>query len=410
MAASHNIDADWLRRPATQAVFGALERAGQEARVVGGAVRNALIGKDVCDIDIATPALPEHVIAAAQAAGLAVVPTGLKHGTVTVISDGIPHEVTTLRHDVETDGRHAVVAFSADWEQDAARRDFTINALYCDRRGVVFDPLGGLNDLDARRIRFIGDPHDRIREDYLRILRFFRFSAEYAIGPFDAAGLAAAGQLRDGLRDLSAERIRAEFLKLLVAPRAVDAIDVMVEHGFLSPMLGHAPSPSLLRRSVEIEADASRKPEPMFRLGLLAVGVEEHAGLLAKRLRLSGDEKADLLSIAAGRHGPGAHIPAEARAVIYRVGARAFELRALSAAARAEDGEATRIIALVRGVADWKPPGLPISGRDLIALGHTPGPAMGEVLRAVELVWIASDFTASREQLLRDVPRPAGAT
>ena len=175
-------------------------------------------------------------------------------------------------------------------------------------------------------------------------------------------------------------------------------------------MLGLAPSPSLLRRLVEIEADASRKPDPMFRLGLLAVGVVEHAGWLAKHLRLSGDEKADLLSIAAGSDGPGAYNSTEARAAIYREGSRAFVLRALSAAARAEASEATRIIALVRDVADWKPPGLPISGRDLIALGHAPGPAMGEVLRAVELSWIASDFAASREQLLRDVPRPTGAT
>lgn len=410
MAASHHIDADWLRRPATQAVFEALERAGHEARVVGGAVRNALIGKDVSDIDIATPALPEQVIAAAEAARLAVVPTGLKHGTVTVISDGVPHEVTTLRHDVETDGRHAVVAFSADWEQDAARRDFTINALYCDRAGVVFDPLGGLSDLDARRVRFLGDPHDRIREDYLRILRFFRFSAEYAVGRFDEAGLLAAGELRDGIRGLSAERVRAEFVKLLIAPRAVDAIDAMVAHGFLSPMLGLAPSPSLLLRAVHIEADAYKKPDPMFRLGLLAVGIAEQVGWLAKRLRLSGDEKADLLSVAEGVCGPGAREAAEARAAIYRDGARAFAFRVLSAAARVEPDEAARLIALVRGVADWKPPSLPVSGRDLIALGYAPGPGMGEVLRAAEAAWIASDFTATRERLLRDIPRPTGAT
>lgn len=400
MATAVIIEAEWLRRPSTQAVFAALERAGFEGRVVGGAVRNTLLGKAVTDIDIATPAMPEEVMAAAAAAGLGVVPTGLKHGTVTVIAAGAPHEVTTLRHDVETDGRHAVVAFSADWAQDAARRDFTINALYCDRHGRVFDPLGGYPDLKDRRVRFIGDPHARIREDYLRILRFFRFSAEYASGPLDNDGLKAAGELREGLRGLSAERVRAELLKMLAAPGGLDAVQTMAAHGFLSPLLGLAIYPSLLERAVQTEANAQSYPDPIFRLGLLAVGVHEHAEWLAKHLRLSGDEREDLLAIAAGHLGPGASDPARARVQIYRRGERWHRLRMMSAAARAPADLGREIMQLLESSLMWRSPTMPVAGRDLIALGFAPGPGMGDVLRRLEEAWVASDFTAGKEALL----------
>ncbi len=401
MAPAAIITADWLTRPSTQAVFVALERAGLEGRVVGGAVRNTLLGRPVTDIDIATPAVPEDVMAAARAAGLGVVPTGLKHGTVTVISDGVPHEVTTLRHDLETDGRHAVVAFSADWTEDAARRDFTINALYCDRRGEVFDPLGGYDDLRDRRVRFIGDADARIREDYLRILRFFRFSAEYALGSFDAAGLQAAGRLREGLRGLSSERVRAELVKMLVAPRASEAVHTMVAHGFLSPLLGLAVYPSLMQRAIQTEIDTRSSPNPMFRLGLLAVSVAENAHWLAKHLRLSGDERDDLLAVAAGRSGPGASDPPGARAQIYRRGERWHRLQMLSAAARAPADQARHILQLVEATAAWQVPAMPVSGRDLISLGFASGPEMGEAIRYMEASWIASDFTAEKAALIR---------
>src|SRR5581483_10750916 len=195
--------ADWLVRPETQAVFRALAARGHAARAVGGAVRNALLGRPVIDIDIATPARPEEVMEAARAAGLAAVPTGIAHGTVTVLAAHVPHEVTTLRRDVETHGRHATVAFTDDWEADARRRDFTINALYCSGEGEVFDPLGAYPDLASRRVRFIGDAHERIREDYLRILRFFRLTAEYGEGPPAPEGLAACVAEREGLGRLS---------------------------------------------------------------------------------------------------------------------------------------------------------------------------------------------------------------
>src|SRR6185312_6892628 len=205
--------ADWLARRETQAVFAALAAKGFAARAVGGAVRNALLGCPVVDVDIATPARPEQVIAAAQAAGLAAVPTGLAHGTVTVIAAHVAHEVTTLREDVEAHGRHATVAFTDDWAADARRRDFTINALYCSAGGEVFDPLSGYADLMARRVRFIGDAGERIREDYLRILRFFRFTAAYGEGPPDRPALDACVRERAGLAVLSGERMREEMLR-----------------------------------------------------------------------------------------------------------------------------------------------------------------------------------------------------
>lgn len=403
------IDVEWLRAPDTQAVLRALEGAGFRARVVGGAVRNALLGRAATDIDVATTALPEQVIATARAAGLSVVPTGLEHGTVTVIANGVPYEVTTLRRDVETNGRHAVVAFSDDWADDAGRRDFTINALYCDRTGQVHDPLGGgLLDLAARRVRFIGDAEARIREDFLRILRFFRFSAEYAIGPFDADGLAAAGRLRHGLVGLSAERIRAEFVKLLVAERAGDVVQTMFAHGFLPTLLGNAVYPGVFERGIEIERQAGRAPDAMLRLGLLAVSVPEHARTVAKRLRLSGAEREDLLAVAQPDEAGGDAVAA--RAEIYRLGRRVYELKTLAAAARGRYGDQVQIFATMSEVANWVPPAMPVAGRDLIALGIAPGPEMGEVMRCMRDQWIRSDFQADAAALLAEAGlRPVGA-
>jgi poly(A) polymerase len=286
--------AAWLLRPETQVVLGALASAGHDARIVGGAVRNALLGEPVTDIDIATTATPDEVTAAARAAGLGAVPTGLAHGTVTVIADGVPFEVTTLREDVETFGRHARVAFTADWAADARRRDFTINALYCDRDGNVSDPLGGLDDLAARRVRFIGDARERIREDALRILRFFRFNAQYAHDVPDPDGLAACAAERARLAHLSAERVRAELLKLLAAPGAAPAIAVMFTHGFIVDVLGRAPRIGLLERLVALDAAAQRTADPLLRLSVLAVAVDEDRDHLAARLRLSRAERDDL--------------------------------------------------------------------------------------------------------------------
>lgn len=399
------IDADWLSRPATQAVFAALRAAGHEGRVVGGAVRNALFGKDVADIDIATPATPEQVIAAAACAGLAVVPTGLRHGTVTVMSDHIPHEVTTLRRDVETDGRHAVVAFTDDWAADAGRRDFTINALYCDADGQVHDPLGGYGDLAARRVRFIGGAHARIREDYLRILRFFRFTAEYSDGEIDAAGLAASGELREGIQRLSAERIRVEVLKILAARRASEMIDVMYGHGFWAPLLGLAPVP---KHAQALIATAPHS-DALARLFALAITTPEDAVHLAHRLRLSTAERDRLSVCATLTERMTQALPKNTiHRWIYANGADAV-LEALDmteirhslkpnwASQQGQDPAWTRLRAIAK---TWTRPIFPVRGQDLIDRGMKPGPAMGDALRTLEIWWMAQDFVPDRGALL----------
>ena len=386
--------APWLQAAETQAVFVALAAAGHDARVVGGAVRNTLLGRPVFDIDIATPAPPDDVMRVAAAAGLAVAPTGLRHGTVTVVANGRPFEVTTLRRDVETDGRHATVAFTNDWVADASRRDFTINALYCDRDGRLFDPLGGLGDLAARRVRFIGDPIARIGEDYLRILRFCRFSAEYAVAAPDAVGLAACVAERAGLDGLSAERIRAELLKLLLAPRADAVLATMFEHGLLASVLGRVPRLSLFARIVALEGATGTSPDAMRRLGALAVHTAEDQSALAQRLRLSGDEARGLRQSIAGALpiGPAVGEPA-LRAVLYRVGAAAFRTGALVAWARAAALIDDRGWLRVATFPDRQPvPVLPVSGRDILACGVPPGPRVGELLRAAEDWWIGHDF------------------
>ena len=301
------VGAEWLAKPQTQRVFAALTVAGHGARAVGGCVRNSLMGLAVTDIDIATTALPAETAAAAKAAGFAAIPTGIEHGTITVVADHLPYEVTTLRRDVATDGRRAVVAFTQDWSEDARRRDFTMNALYCAADGTVFDPLGGYGDLKARRVRFIGDPSERIREDYLRILRFFRFHATYSAGALDADGARACVRLRDGLRQLSAERIGAETMRLLVAPRAVEAVTEMFELGLLVDVLASAPRMLRFSRLVALERDCAATADAALRLKALAVHVTEDAARLTERLRLSSGQKA-VLALTGPRLGTLTHV------------------------------------------------------------------------------------------------------
>ena len=283
-----------LADPGLARVLVLLNGDGEEARVVGGAVRNALMGRPHTDHDVTTTAVPEVVIARARAAGLRTVPTGIAHGTVTVLVEGRPFEVTTLREDVETDGRHAVIRFGRDFAQDAMRRDFTINALSVDVDGRIHDYTGGLDDLAAERVRFIGDPATRIREDYLRTLRFFRFSAEYAVGDLDAAGLAATVAQRDGLARLSRERVRQELLKLVVARRASEATAAMSEAGLLGPLLAGVAQPFRLARLARIAPETGAIP----RLAALGVIVREDAERLRERLKLSNAEAARLATAA----------------------------------------------------------------------------------------------------------------
>jgi poly(A) polymerase len=383
----------WLTAPATQAVMAALRDAGFAVRVVGGAVRNSLLGRPVSDVDMATTARPEQVIAAAAVAGLKTAATGLKHGTVTVIAAGRPFEVTTLRRDVATDGRHATVAFTDDWAADAARRDLTINALYCDADGTLFDPLGGSADLRAGAVRFIGDPAARIAEDYLRILRFFRFTAEYAAGAPDAAGVVAAVAGRAGLHRLSAERVRAELLRLLAAVRAVPVIEVMAAHGLLTAILPVAPRPGGLARLVAIETAQGCPADPILRLASLAIAAPEDGWRLAKHLRLSTAERDRLVAAGGTKAIDPGQPPQQHRAALYRLGRTAFMDQVLidwsRTCVRPDDAGWRDLLRLSDR---WTPPSMPFAGRDLQARGIAPGPRMGELLARFETWWIDADF------------------
>ena len=401
-------DESWLARPETQAVLLAIEGKGHQARVVGGAVRNALLGAAVKDVDIATTALPKDIMRLAEKAGLKAIPTGVEHGTVTVISGQASFEVTTLRRDVETFGRHATVAFTDDWTQDAQRRDFTINALYCDREGTVHDPLGGGSaDLRARQVRFIGDAHERIREDYLRILRFFRFTATYAKGDPDAQGLAASLALRAGLAQLSGERIRAEMLRLLEAPRAVEIVRVMATTGIIADVLGLDGDAELLARVAAIEAALDLAPDPLLRLAALSAARPGSALALRERLKLSNSEFERLARMAMPDRGfDPAQPESEAKAFIYRHDAETFRDGALLAWARsgAPPDDAARQERYLLP-ARWQAPELPVRGSDVMEAGIAEGPAVGRIVRAFEDWWVAQGFPTDTEKLARALHR-----
>src|SRR5580692_10298104 len=294
-------NAHWLKSGAIARVLALLDGEAEEARVVGGAVRNALLKLPIGEIDIATTALPAEVIRRAKAAGIKSVPTGIEHGTVTLVVDGQPFEVTTLREDVETFGRKAKVAFGRDWVRDAQRRDFTINGLSVDAGGVVHDHVGGLDDLAARRVRFIGDPDARIAEDYLRILRFFRIHAAYGAGEPDRAGYLACIAGRAGLAGLSAERVRMEMLKLMIAPGAAAAIVAMADGGLLLPILGGIAYTGPFAAMAAAERLLGMQPYAVRRLGVLAVAVTEDARRVAMRMRLSNAETKALDSMGQDR-------------------------------------------------------------------------------------------------------------
>lgn len=377
------LKADWIRAAGLQRLLGLIGAAGHRAYLVGGCVRNALLGLPVADIDIATDARPETVAEIAASAGLRVVPTGIDHGTVTVIVDGVAHEVTTFRRDVATDGRRATIAYAATIEEDAARRDFTMNALYADAEGRILDPLGGLGDLMARRVRFVGDPEARIREDYLRILRFFRFHAWYgdpAAGP-DPQGLAACARNRAGIETLSRERIGHEMRRLLAAPDPVPAVSAMDGAGILALVLPGADAEPL-GRAVRLEA--GRAPDWLGRLA--ALGGEDPASAL----RLSRREARRLAAIREAACGV-----AGAAEIAYREGAEtaraAMILRAARHGAPLPDD-------LEQAIAKGAGAVFPVRAADL--KGRFAGPDLGARLSELEARWIASGFELSREQLL----------
>ena len=386
----------WMTAPATQAVLAALSDQGIEARFVGGCVRDAVLGRPVRDIDLATPAAPEAVLRAIEASRLKAVPTGLKHGTVTAISKNRPFEITTLRRDVETDGRRAVVAFTDDWREDALRRDFTMNALFATAEGCVIDYFGGVSDAKAGRVRFVGDPGQRIAEDYLRLLRFFRFEAHYGHGEPDAAGLAAAISAAPKLIRISAERVRDELLRLLEAPDPVPVLRLMHENGVLS---GHLRADWTLDSLARLVALEKGKPDTILRLAAMLRETAEQAQHMSEDLRLSNVQKDRLVFLA---EPPLALTPQSTTEALgtacYRHGKdHICDLLYLSAA---RSGQSTGLDSAIEFVTDWQLRRFPVAARDLLPLGATSGPALGELMRDLEDWWVAEGFTPDRAALL----------
>jgi poly(A) polymerase len=379
--------ADWQERGGMPALLQALGAAEGETRYVGGCVRDTLLNMAVSDVDLATRLKPEEVIACLRRARIKAVPTGLAHGTVTAIVEGRPVEVTTLRRDVATDGRHATVAYTEDWAQDAARRDFTINALSADPRTLeVHDYFGGWEDVERRLVRFIGNPLTRIAEDHLRILRFFRFHARFAAGAPDPAGLAACTARANDLMALSRERIADELLKLLTLAEPAPTVLLMVEHGILRPVLPEidAEGAQRLARLVPREREAGLDAAPLRRFAALLPPVPDTAGAVGTRLRLSN--KAVKRLVSAATRGPGDDDPPPALA--YRLGRDEAIDRLLL-------GEGPP--AAAASLSDWERPRLTVGGGALIALGLTPGPVVAATLQDVQRRWAAAGFPAEAE-------------
>jgi poly(A) polymerase len=391
----------WLGEPAVQRLLAALAKAGIEARFVGGCVRDALLrGEETGDLDLATPARPDAVMAALAAAKIKALPTGVAHGTVTAVvkSPGPPRtfEITTLRRDVETDGRHAVVAFGADWQEDAARRDFTINAIYLSADGTIFDPVGGQTDLAARRVRFVGDPATRIAEDVLRILRYYRFEARFGAGEGDALARAACGAAAKKLPTLSAERVSRELLRHIAGPDPVRVLTMMREDSVLAAIL---PEATRLDRLAAIVRPwpgiISPEPDVMLRLAMLVDVDRAGAAALGERLRLPAKDRKRLAALAKPwPFDPDADAKAQ-RLALYRIGRDTFlGIVMLLIAERRLPAEKAREMFALAG--RWQPPVFPLGGDDVTALGIAPGPKIGRLLAAVRRWWEEGDFTADR--------------
>lgn len=396
---------DWLTSAATKKVVAALEAARPGcARFVGGCVRNELMGRPVDDIDIATQLVPEDVIRALKAASIRAVPTGIEHGTVTAVCEGVPYEITTLRRDVETDGRRAVVAFTEDWQEDAMRRDFRCNALYAEPDGTVHDPVGGgIADAAKGRVIFIGDADQRLREDYLRILRFFRFNAWYGAG-LDKKGVEACMRQKDGLRQIAAERIWKELHKLLLADNPVAALRAMEETGVLPEVLPNAVPTDRLTELVPLVHAAGVEPDPIARLMMLIMPLEDAAQSVSDLLRLSNVDRARLENWVTVRRSIGGKILAqnELRRAFYKHGTQAVLDYLIWRNPGNEGLSPFQIRGLVVAATEWRRPDFPLKGADALEAG-LKGPAIGQALRAVEENWIASDFNIAREVLLKQL-------
>lgn len=408
----------WMTAPATVAVMVALnagETDGPVALFVGGCVRDSLLGRAVGDIDIATVLAPDEVSKRLRDAGLKMVPTGLAHGTVTAVVDGKPFEITSLRVDVETDGRRATVAFTDDWAADAARRDFTINALFADAAGAVFDPVGGLVDLKDRRVRFVGDAEQRIREDVLRLLRYFRFYAQIASPPPDRDAIAACAKLADLLPALSGERVAAETFKLLATADPATTMSLMSANGVLQHFLPEAKEIDRLAALVTVDGIVGRG-DPLRRLaaGLKTDGAGADA--IAERLRLSNADRSRLRTLVAADQRLGREMDTQARrAILYRIGSELWRDRVLldwaeeiAVGAPQDLGVTDGWRALYDLPDQWMAPTFPLQGNDVLALGVAAGPAVGRHLSDVEEWWVAGSFAADRAACLARLQKLTG--
>ncbi len=397
----------WMGAEPTRRIMDSLG----EARFVGGAVRNALMRRPVDEIDIATPLPPDEVMSRLKSAGIGFVPTGLEHGTVTALVDGKPFEITTLRRDVSTDGRRAVVAFTKDWREDAQRRDFTMNALYASADGEVFDYVGGVADLNSGRVRFVGDPVTRIREDYLRILRLFRFHAWYGRGEIDAAALRAVAAEKTGLSKLSGERVQRELVKLLAADNPVPVLRSMAAVSVLSQILPGAVSLARLERLVALDSGNFFAPDPLLRLAALLPPGESAANQVADLLKLSNADRERLVDLAGAREKIVPYLSVrEVRKLLYRLGRQRFRDRVFLR--WAEDARDNTISwRAMLAVADaWERPQFPLTGRDVMAAGVPEGPLVGKILSEVEEWWVDSDFTDDRFSLAERLKAVVQAT
>ncbi len=401
---------DWFEKPALKRIFALLNADGGEVRIVGGAVRNALMGLPVADVDMATTLTPDVVVARARAAGIKAVPTGIEHGTVTLVIDGEGFEVTTLRRDVETNGRHAQVAFGTDWQTDAERRDLTINALYADENGEIIDLINGLPDIETGTVRFIGDAATRISEDYLRILRFFRFFAHYGSGRPDADGLRASSRAKDKLATLSAERVWGELKKLLSARDPSRALLWMRQSGVLSEILPETEKWGIdaIHGLVAAEQALGWAVEPMLRLAAIVPPDRERLAALSARLRLSKAEASYLSNWASA---PAADPDLKDTALdrlLYRRGVEDMKarLKLALAAARADISagdtamqKVARFSTLLARAEKFQKPAFPLSGADVMAAGVEAGPKVGDVLKSLEEKWIDVNFSLDRAAL-----------
>lgn len=401
----------WFKDPALARVLALLNSDGGEARIVGGAVRNSLLGIPVADVDIATTLRPNDVLERAEAQSIKAIPTGIDHGTVTLVADGRAFEVTTLRTDVATDGRHAQVAFGTDWQADAERRDLTINALYTDADGTVVDLVGGLADIETRTVRFIGVAAERIAEDYLRILRFFRFFAHYGSGRPDADGLRASAQAKSKLATLSAERVWSEMKKLLEAKDPGRALLWMRQAGVLTEILPETEKWGIdaIPALVAAEQALGWTPQALLRLAAIVPPDAERLEALADRLRMSKSDAGYLLGWAKAPKVADGIADVAFDRLLYRNGADGIvvQLKLALAAARTkvEDGieamqKAARLQVLLARAASWTKPVFPLTGADVLATGIAAGPKVGEILSTLEHQWVEGNFASDRATLI----------